>query len=210
MKFLFIDCGTHLFQGFEEFSRLYNIDESWECHSFEANPITFEKSQLKYSFLSKKFNIQHYNKAVASYDGEVKINCQNVKGNVDGCTGFTSQGSNILSDEILPKRVFDRPRDKSWEFEYKEEETFVKAVNFSKFLNKTANKDDYVVVKMDIEGAEYDVLDDLIKSKSYKLINKLHCEFHSRFFENKSDYDAREIKYINFFKDNGLDFHKWI
>lgn len=204
MKSLFIDCGTHLFQGFEEFSRIYNIDESWECHSFEANPITFEKSQLKYSFLSKKFNIQHYNKAVSSHDGEVKINCLNVKGNIDGCTGFTSQGSNILADEILPKR------DKSWEFEYKEGETFVKSINFSKFLNKIANKGDYVVVKMDIEGSEYDVIDDLIKSKSYKLINKFHCEFHSRFFKNKSHYDAKEIEYINFFKDNGIGFHEWI
>ena len=56
MKKIFIDCGTHLFQGFEQFVSKYNIDKSWECHSFEANPITFEKSKLKYDLLSKKFN----------------------------------------------------------------------------------------------------------------------------------------------------------
>ena len=46
-KNVFIDCGTHLFQGFEEISKLKQIDDSWDCYCFEANPFTFEMSNKK-------------------------------------------------------------------------------------------------------------------------------------------------------------------
>ena len=40
---IFIDCGTHLFQGFEQFIQKHNIDSEWKCFCFEANPFTYEK-----------------------------------------------------------------------------------------------------------------------------------------------------------------------
>ena len=204
MKKIFIDCGTHLFQGFEQFVSKYNIDKSWECHSFEANPITFEKSKLKYDLLSKKFNLKHYNQALSDNDGQVKINCINVKNNLDGFgKEFISQGSNILSKKLQIK-------DGRWEFEYMEEDVYVDSVNFSQFLTNIANKEDFVLIKMDVEGSEYPIIDQLIETGSYKLINDFYCEFHSRFFDNKSDYEQKEVEYRNFFNKNGVNFEKWI
>jgi FkbM family methyltransferase len=202
MKKIFIDCGTHLFQGFEQFAAKYNIDQSWECHSFEANPITFEKSQLKYKLLSKKYNIKHYNKALSNDNGKVKINCINIKNNLDGFgKDFISQGSNILNEKIT---------DGKWEFEYMEGDVHIDSINFSQFLANIANKKDFVLIKMDIEGSEYPIIDQIIETGSYKLINDFYCEFHSRFFENKEHYDQKEFEYIDFFNKNRINFEKWI
>jgi hypothetical protein len=44
---------------------------------------------------------------------------------------------------------------------------------------KQYSEKDTVIVKMDIEGAEYEVLLDFIKKDVYKLIDHMYIEFHS-------------------------------
>ena len=67
-------------------------------------------------------------------------------------------------------------------FTYQDEDVLVETIDFSKFLSENATSDDFVVVKMDIEGAEFDVLPSLIENGTYKLINDFYCEFHETFF----------------------------
>ncbi|KAI9100974.1 FkbM family methyltransferase [Phlyctochytrium arcticum] len=52
------------------------------------------------------------------------------------------------------------------------------AKNFAKFLIDNFAVEDYVVVKMDIEGAEYEVLPHLWNTGAYKLIDVLLVEWH--------------------------------
>lgn len=52
-------------------------------------------------------------------------------------------------------------------------------LDFSKFLFTEFSPDDYIVVKMDIEGAEYDVLDEVIKTRAIEKIRELYVEYHS-------------------------------
>ena len=54
----------------------------------------------------------------------------------------------------------------------------VKTIDISKFIKENFNKEDYIILKMDIEGAEYKVLDKLLKDKTFKYIDKLVLEFH--------------------------------
>ena len=188
MKKIFIDCGTHLFEGFEEFATMYSFDQSWECYCFEANPITFKKSQSKYKLLSKKFNINHENKAISDQYGKVKVNCVNALHCGELTTqDFSGQGSNILQSSKISYG--------NWEFKNKDEDIFVDSVDFSHFLQKIASKEDFVLVKMDIEGSEFAVIDQLIHDSSFKIINKFYCEFHPAFF----DFSLRVIFVILFF-----------
>lgn len=53
----------------------------------------------------------------------------------------------------------------------------VECFDFSKWLEQF--RGDYVVVKMDIEGAEYEVLKKVIEDKNDDIINLLIVEFHS-------------------------------
>jgi FkbM family methyltransferase len=54
----------------------------------------------------------------------------------------------------------------------------VPLVNLMRLLSETALKEDYVMVKMDIEGAEHDILPCLAKSSAAGLIDVLFVEKH--------------------------------
>ena len=54
----------------------------------------------------------------------------------------------------------------------------VHAVDFGAWLKKTYRKEDVVYVKLDIEGAEYPVLEQMLKDGSMRLVDKLFVEFH--------------------------------
>jgi len=54
----------------------------------------------------------------------------------------------------------------------------VPCFDFSAWLMRTFNLTDHVTVKMDIEGAEYELLEHMIADRSILLVNELICEWH--------------------------------
>lgn len=65
----------------------------------------------------------------------------------------------------------------------------VHAIDLAVFLEKY--KDDTILLKMDIEGAEFPVLEHLIKTGADKYINKLYVEMHpNKVPEYTSTYSA--------------------
>ena len=54
-------------------------------------------------------------------------------------------------------------------------------IGLNRLLNETVTRNDYVVVKMDVEGAEYDILECLSRSPSLALVDQLVLERHDRF-----------------------------
>ena len=200
---IFIDCGTHLFQGFKQFAEKYNIDGDWKCFSFEANPFTYQRSKEVYEqLLNDGYNIIHFNKAVYNSEGKINVNCSIDDGG-PYADGHFSQGSNVLSDPPDYDHVYHCG------FTYKQEEVVVDTVDFSKFLKENVTEDDFVVVKMDIEGAEFEVLPSMIADGSYKLINDFYCEFHERFFEPKSKYKELKENYKEVLKQSGILVEEW-
>jgi protein YibB len=195
----FFDCGTHLFQGFQHFSELYSIDNTWECYCFEANPITYKFSEkIRNELLEKGYNISHFNSAVSNKEEMLKINCAQ-----DG-ESFTNQGSNILREPPERDIVY------GGHFNYDKEEIQVKGINFADFLKNNTDPEDFVIIKMDIEGAEFDVLDSLIDSGVFKNINKIYVEFHERFFSNQEIYSDKKAKYMEIFKEANVELNEWV
>lgn len=54
----------------------------------------------------------------------------------------------------------------------------VESIDFPNWIKKNFNKADYLIVNMDMEGAEYRVLLNLIKSGIINMIDELNVEFH--------------------------------
>lgn len=54
----------------------------------------------------------------------------------------------------------------------------VPCINFSKWLTRFNYNEHYIHLKLDIEGAEYDVVNKLINDGTIKLISDLVCEWH--------------------------------
>jgi FkbM family methyltransferase len=72
----------------------------------------------------------------------------------------------------------------------------VKCVDISEVLN-SFNDEDYIILKLDVEGAEYDILNHIIDNGGINKINELYVEFHDWFFNTSSSKIKSEIMKTN-------------
>jgi len=77
----------------------------------------------------------------------------------------------------------------------------VDSVDFSQWLKKNFSKDDVIFVKLDIEGAEYDVLDKMLKDESIAYVDRLYVEFHN---EKVGVPDERDRELVSAIKKKGV------
>ena len=194
MNKIFIDCGTHYGQGLRQFMESYSMDDSWKIYTFEANPVThviFKRDHLP-SFR----NVTSYNSAVSTYDGKIKFNIEIPPGE-----GETGQGSSVISLD-------------TWDpwggtLNFREEPVEVDCVDLSRFTVIHCDKDDFVVMKIDVEGAEYDILDKMLEDNSIMLVDHLYVEFHAKYFKNKEEMEARERDVIERINKTGVKLEVW-
>lgn len=148
MPNIFVDCGACKSEVTNQ--HLHNHQgEDWAYRLFEPNPKLYQKL-VKWH--AERSNVKVHNKAVWVKDG-----------NIDFFLG-SRQGSTLIKQKVTGLLDKEHP---------------IKApcINFSSWL-KRIPEDYFVEVKMDIEGAEYQVLDKLIREETIYIINKLTVEFH--------------------------------
>jgi len=182
MKKVLLDCGSHLGQGLKHLSKLKTIDNSWEIHSWEANPHTFKQLLNTFEF---KYKVNFYNQAVSDHDGLIKINIETTKQKRSEIETDLGQGSSIVSLEQWNGGLHIGKFLKTEKIE---------CIDFSEWIKKNYNQNDYIVVKIDIEGAEYDVLEKIISNNAVDYIKEFYIEWHSRFFVNQQEILDRELK----------------
>lgn len=199
-KKIFIDCGTNLCQGLSSFIDKFKIDESWEVYSFEANPNSFniiDKKKFKFvNFQNKavwvsneilKLNVEKY----PSYINDKKISIRN---DIE-LTDLVGGGTNIMGDD----HVFNENNPNMTQVS-------IEGFDFSEFIINNFKKEDFIIVKMDIEGSEYPVLEKMILDESIHLIDEIYIEFHNHLLKNK--FDENKIK--NTITSLGIKLTEWI
>jgi len=62
----------------------------------------------------------------------------------------------------------------------KEKVLQVPCIDFGKWIMDNFDEDDFIVLKMDIEGAEFELLQSMIDDGSIKFINIAYIEFHHK------------------------------
>ena len=67
-----------------------------------------------------------------------------------------------------------------------ESEKKIECINFIEFVKKNFNKEDFILVKCDIEGSEYAILPDILENFEY--FNEMFIEFHYNRWMNPSNY----------------------
>ena len=86
---------------------------------------------------------------------------------------------------------------------------YVRTVNLIKWLEVNFYQEDMIIVKMDIEGAEHDVIKSMIKTGAHKLIDVLAWECHQKGgdcgFLRKALEQFTDIKVL----EEGKDYHGW-
>ncbi len=170
MKKIFIDAGAHIGQSIELFLNS-NIEnkQDYEIYSFEAHPLNFEKLKQKYR---KNQNINLYNLCVWIKNNDIKF-YEKKKFNYN-------QGNSI----IKTKKGLNTKKP-----------LIVQGIDFSSFISDNFSKNDYIILKMDIEGAEYEVLDKMILDRTIEYIDLLLVEFHNNKvgFHRKNDERILDI-----------------
>lgn len=80
--------------------------------------------------------------------------------------------------------------------------------DLSTWLKNTFTKEDYVILKLDIEGAEYEVLNKLIEDGTIGLVKEFWGEWHDM---KISDVRTKELaqKVYSYLKDNDIQFREW-
>ena len=82
----------------------------------------------------------------------------------------------------------------------------VESVDLSKWLTENFNKDDHIILKMDIEGAEYQVLPKMISDGSIDYVDVVYVEFHGmKVFKTRDD--TKKIRTA--IRNRGIPVHHW-
>lgn len=89
---------------------------------------------------------------------------------------YISKDSNQISSSLLKEKLCKSNGELV--ADYWSESVEVDCIDFGKWINSNFSKEDRITLKLDIEGAEFDVLSKMIKDNSIKKIEKLYVEFH--------------------------------
>lgn len=197
MKNIYIDCGTHLGQGLLEFYKMFKMDPTWDIYTFEPNPYTLQLFvQYNQNFITYN-NIKYYNNAVSTHYDTVTFNIDNRPGE-----GPIGMGSSIMSLDTWNPTAGTNSENFNMTVE-------VDCINLREFV-ETFSKEDNIIIKLDIEGAEYDILEDFIQHNTLDYINHLYVEFHSNMFTNNDEFQNREDEILKVLASKKhLNFTKW-
>ena len=145
---IFLDCGAWNGQSVKVFRQKYDMRYEYFIFSFEANPLFTE-------------NFPHFDrhmlckKAVWIYDGYVDFYIDNSK---------KRAGSTIMKEKTSGDLDSNPIR--------------VECIDLSRFIEKSFKPEDEIILKLDIEGAEYQVLNKMIEDGTMSYIDQLFIEWH--------------------------------
>jgi FkbM family methyltransferase len=175
---IFIDCGAHCGESILEAKRRFGNDT--KIYSFEANT-NLAKGLIEY--FESDPNVTVENKAAWIEDSFIEFYLSTSWS--DGSSVYAEKGSGGVSDNLLIR---------------------VPSIDLDAFIN-SFDKDDYIILKLDVEGAEYEILNKLMETGTINRINELHGEFHENI--DKPEVKALENKVYSYLKDNNIKFNEW-
>jgi FkbM family methyltransferase len=162
---VFIDCGANTCRGLRDFIGKH---PDFEFFAFEPQPdLQHEIAEVVCEYPEVK--VTFYGKAVWVADEVLNFFLATNWGpNHRG-------GSTLLKGHIHNEARVDYDHPLS-----------VDAIDFSRWLSTNFSERDYIVIKMDIEGAEYEVLEKMIRDGTLQMVNELYVEFHQHMNDNIS------------------------
>lgn len=189
---LFVDCGANIGQSYSYFKSFFS-PEHFAVILIEPNPNCMKILRDKFDDIE----------SIAFIESAAWVKKDKLKffGLVEDARGLTSAGGSIIAHHNNSRY----PADVSAAIE-------VDTFSFSEFLAGQHQKYGCIIVKMDIESAEYRVLQDLLEKNTITYIDHLIIEFHSSYFlePDKSQYLALEEALIRKIKSLGVGLSIWV
>jgi FkbM family methyltransferase len=190
MKKVFLDFGANKGQGLREFIRMYNINSDWIVESFEPDP----SCELEKHISDIPF-VKIHKKAIFNKNGKIKFHQFLLNSEASSVNCLLDSG--YFTD---PNHDYYLKNDEVGKF------IEVDCVDVTDILNQY-NDDDFIVVKLDVEGSEFTILRKMIKDNVINKINELYVEWHTPLLSTEtpqSEMDLREI-----ISETGVKLHNW-
>jgi len=189
---LFLDCGSNLGQGFGLFEKYFPLAK-FDFVLIEPNPNCIP--QLKDLIRRRGGNIELIEAAAGTEVGHAKF-----FGLSEDHRGSTSDGGSILKDH---NSVFYDPDE--------QRALSVPTFSLSDLIAERADRYGVVIMKVDIEGGEYDVLEDMLKNNTADRLGAIYVEFHSHFMvePKRTEYRSRELAIAREFARRRIPFRLW-
>ena len=161
-KKLFIDCGGH--DGCSTVKAKLK-DPTYDLVTFEGNPELWPYYKLLPTKLIKKL--------VSDINGKVEFIIDPVD----------ADGSSIVKEKNIDFHKKVKNEDCPM--------ILTPCIDLSEFVMREAQHYEEIVLKLDVEGAEYAILNKMLKDGSVKHIKKLYAEFHwNKINLPKEEHDA--------------------
>ncbi|NBB80848.1 MAG: FkbM family methyltransferase [Verrucomicrobia bacterium] len=173
-KSLFIDCGSNVGQGFEFFSK-YLRPGKFDYLLIEPNPVCINILRERYG---RRNEVEILHAAVWTQVGKMNLYGTEISGDE-----APTLGASII--ESHNSRYYANDDSKA---------ILVDTLDFAELISQQSNIYDRLVVKMDIESAEYAVLQHLLATGSISNIKDMFVEFHSRFFKEEEQHQYQELE----------------
>jgi FkbM family methyltransferase len=165
---IFIDGG--FFKG-EVSSYLLPKLPSWQFHAFDIN---IDVSKVYADQLSSRYdNFHFYNQALYKFDGDIRIY---IDQRHDIPNGSNIVGKNFGKTKLDLNSVH-----------------MIKCIDLAKWIRTNFRKDDVIVIKLDVEGAEFEILQHMIHSGVIEYVNLLCVEWHHTLNIRNIELDIKKL-----------------
>ena len=151
---IFLDCGGNNGSSVRKFLRDFDPARRFHIFSFEPNEIY----RPAFAGFAKHKLVQA---AVSDRDGTAEFYLDREDGD----------GSTLFRDKITRANGGFGTLDIA-------NPDLVQTIDLSRWINDELRRYDYIVLKLDVEGAEYDILEKMARDDSLRRIKHLFVEWH--------------------------------
>jgi len=174
---VYYDLGGFIGQTAADFMAAHNPKRAT---AFEPNPASIKGRHWDYV---KANGGRVINSAVGVSDGTIGLYMDSTKDISQSCTTTPAKVSEINDTEPVP----------------------VDVVGFSQHMQERRKRNDYTVVKMDIEGGEYGLINHMINYDTLRFIDELRIEWHGHKMTKSASYEVVEFATRKYCNDHNIN-----
>jgi len=173
MKKIFLDVGAWKGTVTQFFINIVPDSKEYEFHLFEPHPQLLEKYLYKLPEI-KTHNINFHPYAAWSSEKQIDFYIGKKK---------YSRSNSLISTKETGNLDIENPIK-------------IRTLDFNSFIKSNFTKDDFIICKMNIEGAEYEILPHMFSNGSVNYIKKLYVSWHYKKINYSEEMHNHLIEHI--------------